>query len=392
MTGRRAVGLVARREVVETARERTFLISTGVSILIVVLVATLPPLLGIGERDRYTLAVADGASEPVARAAVRGADAFDADLEFRRLDPAQARAELDDGDVDAILQRGVLQSKEDPDDKLVNLVQAANGRVGATRALRRAGLRGEELRAALDPPALAVRTIEPVNEARERRGGFAFIAVIVLYGQLVTYGYLVSMGVVQEKASRVIEVLLAAIRPLHLLAGKVLGLGVLGFGQLVLTAIIGLGAAAASGALDVDGDVLIAAGLALGWFAVGYAFYACAFAAAGALVPRQEELQSTTTPLTMIVLASFLLSFAVLDDPDSTLATVASFVPMTAPIIMPPRIALAEASPVEVIGAFVVTAGAAAALIPFAARVYTGAVLRTGAAVKLRDAWRAARA
>lgn len=385
------VGLVARREIVETAREKTFLISTAVSVLIIVLVATLPPLLGIGEREKFTVAYADAASEPVAQAAARGADAFDADVKVGRIDPALGRAELEQGDLDLLLERGRMISKEDPDDKLVNLVQAANQRIGATRALERAGLRGEELRAALDPPALSVRTIEPVNEARKRRGGFAFIAVIVLYGQLVTYGYLVAMGVVQEKASRVIEVLLAAIRPVQLLAGKVLGLGVLGFGQLVLTAILGLAAAGATGALDVDGDVLIAAGLALGWFAVGYAFYACAFAAAGALVPRQEELQSTTMPLTMIVLASFFLSFAVLDNPDSTLATVTSFIPMTAPMIMPPRIALGEASAVEIVGAFVVTLAAAAALIPFAARVYTGAVLRTGAAIKLRDAWRAAR-
>jgi ABC-2 type transport system permease protein len=392
VTGRQAVRLVARREVVETAREKSFLISTAVSIAIVALVATLPPLLGWGEPDEYTVGVADSASQPVADAARRNAEAFDAKLNVVSLDPAQARAALDGGDVDAVLAGRRLESKDDPDDKLVNLLQAANERVGAAQALERAGLRGEELRAALDPPPLSVETIEPVNEARERRGGFAFVAVIILYGQIVTYGYLVSMGVVQEKASRVIEVLLAAIRPIHLLSGKVLGLGVLGFAQLLLTAIVGLGVATASGALDVDGDVLVASGLALAWYLVGYAFYACAFAAAGALVPRQEELQSTTTPLTMAMLASLFIAFAVMDNPDGTLATVTSFIPTTAPMTMPPRIALGEAPAGEIVAAFLVTAGAAAALIPFAARVYTGAVLRTGAAVKLRDAWKAARA
>ena len=98
------------------------------------------------------------------------------------------------------------------------------------------------------------------------------------------------------------------------------------------------------------------------------------------------------TPLTLTLLVSFFVSFAVLEDPDGTLATVVSFIPFAAPMTMPPRIALGEASAVEIVGAFAVTLAAAAALVPLAARIYSGAVLRTGSAVKLRDAWRGARA
>jgi ABC-2 type transport system permease protein len=185
-------------------------------------------------------------------------------------------------------------------------------------------------------------------------------------------------------------VLLSAIRARHLLAGKVIGLGLLGLGQLLTVVVLGLLAATAAGAVDIDGDVLMAAGLALVWFVVGYAFYACLFACGGALVPRQEELQSVTTPLTLILLISFFVSFAVLDNPDGTLAHVTSFIPMTAPITMPARIALGAASPLEIAGALVVTLGCAVLLIPLAGRIYSGAVLRTGSAVKLREAWRAA--
>ena len=103
-------------------------------------------------------------------------------------------------------------------------------------------------------------------------------------------------------------------------------------------------AAAATGALDVDCDILVAAALAVGWFVLGYAFYAGLFACAGALVPRQEELQSSMTPLTMLILISFFVSFAVLDNPDGTLAQVTSFIPFCAPMTMPPRIALGEAT------------------------------------------------
>ncbi len=186
--------------------------------------------------------------------------------------------------------------------------------------------------------------------------------------------------------------MLSTIRPSQLLAGKVIGLGLLGLANLLLIAVVGLGTASATGALDVDGQILTATGLALAWFLVGYAFYACAFAVAGALVPRQEELQSSMTPLTMVILVSFFLAFAVQSNPDGTLAQVTGFIPMTAPMTMPPRIATGDAATWEIVASFVITLGSAALLIPLAARIYSGGVLRTGSALKLRDAWRAARA
>jgi ABC-2 type transport system permease protein len=216
--------------------------------------------------------------------------------------------------------------------------------------------------------------------------------VLLLYGQLLTYGFWVAAGVVEEKASRVIEVILAAVRPRQLLAGKVVGLGILALGHLCAIAAVGLVAGAAAGAVHVSGALVGAAALAVAWFVVGYAFYSCLFACAGALVPRQEELQSTTMPLTLLILVSFFLSFAVSDDPGGLLAHVTAFIPMTAPLTMPGRIITGDAPAWEVVASLVVTLGAAAALIPLAARVYEGGVLQTGSAVKLRDAWRGARA
>jgi len=172
----------------------------------------------------------------------------------------------------------------------------------------------------------------------------------------------------------------------------VIGLGLLGLGNLLLIVGIGLGVAAATGALTVDGTILSAAGLALAWFVVGYAFYACAFACAGALVSRQEDLQSTMTPLTLTILVSFFISFAVRESPDGALAHITAFIPMTAPLTVPPRIATGDVPAWEIVASLAVTIGAAVALIPLAARIYSGGILRTGSALKLREAWRAARA
>jgi ABC-2 type transport system permease protein len=391
MSASQTIALVARREVTQRVREKSFLISTMVSIVIIVLVAVLPTALGFGGKDSFTVGAVDPQGAAVAQVAARGADAFDAEITVKRLAPGEVSSALADGDVDAVVQGGRIRSQEKPEDSLVNALQVANRQVRAQEALQRARLSPDQQQAALSPPPLRVITVEPVDPDRDERGGLAFFAAILLYGQLIGYGFYVAMGVVEEKSSRVVEVLLSAIRASHLLAGKVIGLGLLGLGQLLTVVVLGLAAATAVGAVDIDGNVLTAAALALVWFLVGYAFYACLFACAGALVPRQEELQSVTTPLTLVLLISFFISFGVLNDPDGTLAHVTAFIPMTAPIVMPARIALGEAPVGEVVAALVITLGCAAALIPLAGRIYSGAVLRTGTAVKLRDAWQAAR-
>jgi ABC-2 type transport system permease protein len=379
MSGRSAIALVARREISERIFEKSFILSTVITLVVIAAVAVLPSALGFGGRDEYSVAVADPAMQLVADAAVREAGAFDAEVQ------------IVGGDADVTLTDGGIRAQEKPDDKLVNLIGAANARVSSVQALREAGLDAEQAQRALSPPPLGVTTVEPVDDAAEDRGGFAFVAVLLLYGQLISMGYFVAMGVVEEKSTRVVELILSTLRPRHLLSGKIIGLGLLGLGQLLLVAAVGLGAAAAAGALEVDGDVLVAAALALAWFVVGYAFYAAAFGCAAALVSRQEDLQSVISPLTIVLMIGFFVSFAVLDDPDGTLAKVVSFIPPFAPMTMPPRIALGEASALEVAGALAVTLGATALLIPLAARIYSGGVMRTGAALKLRDAWRAAR-
>ena len=96
------------------------------------------------------------------------------------------------------------------------------------------------------------------------------------------HGLLRRDGRVEEKSTRVVEVVLSTLRPRHLLAGEIHGLGLLGLAQLLLLALVGIGTAAAAGALEVNRDVLVAALLALAWFVVGYAFYAAAFGCAAA--------------------------------------------------------------------------------------------------------------
>lgn len=302
MKGRDAVRLVARRELTERVRERSFLISTGITLVIIVLVVVLPTLLGFGGPSEYTINATGPQDRAVAERAVQLADEFDATVTIGGVN------------ADVTLSGGVIRSDEPPDEELVSLLQVANQQVGARPV-----------------PPLQVRSAEPEDPDEDAKAGLAFFAILVLYGQLLTYGYWVATGVVEEKASRVIEVLLATIRPIHLLAGKVIGLGLLGLGQLLVIAVCGVAVAAGTGAFEIDGNLIAGVALSLVWFVLGYAFYASAYAVAGALVPRQEEIQSSTMPLTMLILISLFAGFAVNENPDGTLGHVTAFLPPTSP-------------------------------------------------------------
>jgi ABC-2 type transport system permease protein len=351
------VKLVARRELSERLRERSFLISTGITLGVVVIVLVLPALLGFGGPNEYTVSASGTQDRAIVERAARLAPDFDAKISL--------------GSGDVTLAGGVIRAEEEPDDKLVSVLQLAAQSGG--------------------PPPLRVQTTKPVDPDADAKAGLAFFTILILYGQLLTYGFWVATGVVEEKSSRVIEILLATIRPKDLLAGKVLGLGVLGLGQLLIVSLVGLVVAGATGALDVDTDLIGAIALSLVWFVLGYAFYASAYAVAGALVPRQEEIQSSTTPLTMLILLSLFLGFAVNEDPDGTLAHVTAFIPPVAPVTMPSRIILGAAPAWEIAASAALMIVSTLALIPFAGRIYAAAVLRTGSAVKLREALRLAR-
>jgi ABC-2 type transport system permease protein len=385
-------GLVMRREIRERLREKAFAVSTGINIVIIVAVVIIASLVG-GDEESYTVGYSTETELAVVEAAAAAGRGVDVTIDARSVDsPAPgADALLEDGSVDAVVADGQIRSKEEPDDQLVTLLQAANRQVRAVDSLEQAGVTAEEAQRALQPPPLEISTIEPVDED-DGKAGVAFFAILILYGQLLTYGYWVAAGVVEEKASRVVEVILSTIRPKNLLAGKVIGIGLLGLGNLLLTVGIGLAVAQLTGAIEVDSEIIGAAALALAWFIVGYAFYACAFACAGALVPRQEELQSTMTPLSIMILVAFFLSFATRENPDGTIAHITAFIPMTAPLTVPPRIPAGDVPAWEIVGSLAITIGATALLIPLAARIYSGGILRTGSALKLREAWRAARA
>ena len=389
MSDRQAALIVARREFSERIRQRTFQISTAVTLVVVAAVAILAGVLGSDEAKTYEVGAHGSESTAIVEAARAAAPQFDVRIEADRFQSAErARAAVRDESVEVAVVDGALIAREEPPDELAQTLQAAARQVRAGMLLREQGLTRAEAERVLDPPPLTVRTLEEDDDGRP---GIAFTASLILYGQLIVFGLAVATGVVEEKASRVVEVLLAAISPRALLAGKIAGIGLLGLVQLFLIGVVGLAVAAASGAIDLDGADAGALGAALLWFLFGYAFWAGLYAIAGVIVARQEDLQASSTPLTLLLVASYLLVFPALDEPSSTLAVVCSIVPFSSPIVMPARVVLGDVATLEIVASLGLLAVSVAFFLALGARIYEGAILRMGRPLKLTETWRLAR-
>lgn len=386
-TDRGAWLLVARRDFRVRLRDKGFAISTAIT-LTVLSAFILIRAYGGGGTPSYDLGVVGAASAGAPVAAV--GDQQGVDIDVRAFpDEATGRQALSDGEIDALLQGERLIGQRDVPQQLRDVVQAAAVAERIRAALAQSGLPPEQLAQVLDPHPVDVEAVEPADPNRDSNAAVAFIGVILLYGQLFGYGVWVATGVIEEKASRVVEILLSAISPRQLLAGKVIGIGTLGIAQLAFIAAFAIGLSMATGAISIPASAVGAAALVLAWFVLGFAFYAGLFAVSGALVSRMEELQNAMVPINIIILVSFFISVGALQDPDSTVVVIASLLPFSAALAMPVRIVLGAATPPQIVASVVILVGSTLLLIPLAGRIYAGAVLRTGARVKLRDAWRA---
>ena len=190
-------------------------------------------------------------------------------------------------------------------------------------------------------------------------------------------------GVVEEKSSRTVEVLLARMPARHLLAGKVAGIGVLGLAQIAATAGVALVAAALVERIDVPAVRGGVVAWAVVWFVLGYALYATVFGTLGSLASRTEDASSVTGPVTIVLVLVFVVSFAAIGSAHTTWARLVSWFPLTAPLAMPNRIAMGAATWWDPVVAVVLTLGAIAALVILGGRVYTRAILHTGSMLTL---------
>ncbi len=393
VTPLKAVTLVVRRELHERTHQKSFFWSTGITLAIVLALAIVPGLSGDDGPTTYDVGIvtidSSGESQPPPLAgALEQVDlGEDAKVKTRLVtDRDEARRLVDAGDLDAAVDGDVVIVKDKLSNELETLLQIANRDLRTQQALAAAGVSQDEGRAITEPPQLEVVPIEPPNTERDERRTLVTFGVFIVLSQLFAYGFAVASSVVEEKASRVVELILAKIRPSYLLAGKIVGVGALGFGQLVLYFVIGLAAASAAGSIELPPGIPSAAVLVLGWFILGFTFYASLFAMAGAVASRVEELQNTTAPITFVLMGGYFAAILAAGDPGGTVAQVTSFLPPSAPMVMPIRMAAGEAATWELVASVAVVLASVAVVVRIAGRVYAGGALRTRRRVKLREA------
>lgn len=381
--------LVARRDFWVRLRERSFIVSSLINLAVISILIVIRAVSG-GGAPSFDLGVV-GESAVAGRLAAAHPETLGIQV---RVVPyataADARAALADGGVDAVLDGDALTGLHTVAPQLAQAVQSAAVSLRIEQRIEDLGGSDDDVGFVANPAPVAVGVLEPGSPTRETDGGIAFIVVILLYGQLFGYGVWVASGVIEEKASRVVEILLATIRARQLMAGKILGIGALGLAQLVCIAGFAVTLGAVLGAIDVPRTAIVGAAIAVFYFILGFAFYASLFAVAGSLVTRMEELQNALVPINLFIFISFFVSIGALASPDGTLVTIASVLPGSSALAMPVRIVLGAATPAQIALSIALSIAATAALIPASGRLYAGAVLRTGARVKLRDAWRAA--
>jgi ABC-2 type transport system permease protein len=346
--------LVADREVRMRVRSKAFLISSAILLLGVIASIVAGSIFGASAAGSATRVAVVGDAAPFAQVATLDV------TEVGTVDDAEALVR--GGDVEAAIVPGdgptgirIVALEEAPAD-LVRLLSAS--------------------------PEVAL--LEPAGQDSSLAYLVGLGFGIVFFMAATLFGTTIAQSVVEEKSTRVVEILMSAISAHALLAGKVLGNTLLAFGQIVLIAAAAVIGLMVTGQDDLLGDL----GPSIVWFvvffAVGFVLLAAMFASAAALVSRQEDIGSVTTPVMMLVMIPyFLIVFAWDND---LVLTIMSYVPFSAPIGMPMRIFLGTAEWWEPLVSLAIVLATTVVVVLFGSKIYSNSLLRTGARVKVLEA------
>lgn len=398
LSARRAVGLVAKREINSRMRTKSFVLSTlglvlglGVYTLIILFSKEGPTKVGL-DRDAAAMrpmltAVADRAT--------------DLDFEFVTIDGGNGngdddRAEtmLRDGDVAAVISGRTTADvtvtvERETNDDLLAVVNAAVAEERTTRELEREGVDPVDFAERVGSSAAETRTLEPSGNSAAEQFALILASTGLLYFFFIVYGIMLAQGVVEEKTSRVVELLLSSIRPWQLLAGKLIGVAVVGVTQLVLLGGAAVVLAEGTGAISMPTAVagtLVTMGV---WFLLGFFLFAAMLAAAAARVSRQEDLQSVVQPVMVLITTPFVLGISLLSkNAHDPVIEWLSLVPPLSPILMPARMLLGIAPAWQVAVSLVLAVAALVGLTRIAGRMYANSVLRSGSRVPLAESLR----
>ncbi len=390
MSPTQTIILVAKREFRARVASKAFLIG-NVVVLVLILAGIVGAAVVESRSDDRTKIGLVGQAQSLSAPLAVASEQLDEKVAIESLDEKEARARVAEGDLDvAVLATSEGNYRAIVDERLSDntrtLLESTAQQQAVNAALDEQGVDPASLAVAAGRATLSVDAADPPDPDAGERTGLAYIALLLMFFQIFLFGLYVAMGVVEEKSSRVVEVLLATIEPLHLLWGKVIGIGTVGLVQLLAFGVVGLGAGIATGLVTLPVTAVAVFVSVLGWFVLGYTFFAVLYAAAGSLVSRQEDVNSVTMPITALIMVMYVLAQVTVQDPGGTLSSVVSWIPPFSAMLMPLRIAAGEAGALQIFGTVVLMGLSTIALALVAARTYERSVLRSGQ----RSSWREA--
>ena len=389
----RPVGLVALREITTRVASKAFRILTAVTAVIILAVIILLHFLSASGPSVDNVGVTDAAlGQPL----VASASAIGLDVHTRQVSETDGKAQVNDGTLDALVAvdangKLTVYFQQKVDSQLQSATNVLARQIALDEQITRLHGNPADVDRAVASAKTNVVTLTPQPRYNTQGIGVGIAAGALIYFTLLTLGQMVAQGVVEEKSSRVVELLLSTVRPWQLMAGKVLGIGAVGLIQILVYGIVGLVAGSVFGVLpDISAAGSAVVGLIV-WYILGFLIYSLAFAGAGALVSRQEDAAGVVTPILMFVIAAWVVGISLVpSDPNNTVALIMSLIPMFAPTLMPMRIAMGVVPFWQYGLAVVLTVALIPALLWLAGRIYRNGVLRTGARVKLSEALKAA--
>ncbi|MDO9457881.1 ABC transporter permease [Nocardioides sp.] len=387
--------VVAQREISTQLRSKSFLVSGAVLVLgLVAMVVVLT--LTQGHETTYDVAVLDETGTSAVELGDDLADEIDdgTKLEAEQYDDAEAaEAAVRDGDVDAALLPVAGDVGDDSDDSWevlgddevdTTVSGALSSALSTVVTTANADAQGVDLAALSQGAQVQERLLDPDAEDRGLRQVASFVFVLLFYITALGFGMQIAATVTQEKESRVVEILAAALPIRALLWGKVIGTSVLAIGQTVVLALVGVGALLVTG----NGDALTILGPAILWyvlfFVIGFVALASFWSVAGSLAGRQQDLQATTAPLQLILFAPYIVAVTA----GEGVKTIVSMLPIVSTMMMPSRLAEGDVPLWQLGVAILTTLVAAVLLVRLAARVYERTLLQTGRRISFGEAFR----
>lgn len=435
----RNIGLIIGREYKNRLSQRSFIISTVVILVLVVIGACVPTVVqyfAAKTSSQTRLAVVNNAGTigGMSSAALPGyigaelngnAQASAVNIPGQSSTSGQPRFAVTTGDNSNSLQQKVRNGSLDillivdraadkslhftyytstssSDDSNLSQVQTVAGQLSFIDRAHTLGLTSAQTSSLFTQPAFTVINTKQNQDTRSTAdivAGYiiAYAGIILILMSVYLYGIGVAMGVAEEKGSRIMEILVNAATPFQLLAGKIIGIGAAGLTQMASIVLVGiiaillqtplqhalLGGNNSAISINITGTSITLLVLLLVYFILGFTLYATLFAAMGALVKRQDEVQNTIQPVTWLFMIGYIVSFIGISNPNATWVKIISYIPFWTPTTMLMRIGTGSVAPWEIALTIGLMLVAIFICTVISARIYRFGVLMYGQKPKL---------